>query len=64
VDWLSVIVEWVEQCKAPARLVASKKENGKVVMTRPLFPYPEHATYNGNGDTNSANSFEVKRGVR
>src|SRR6266850_5636735 len=42
VDWLSVIVDWVEHSKAPDRLVASKKQNGKVVMTRPLYPYPEY----------------------
>src|SRR5439155_18355998 len=29
VDWLSVIVDWVEHGKAPDRLIASKKENGK-----------------------------------
>ena len=61
VDWLSVIVDWVEHAKAPEMLVASKKENGKVVMTRPLFPYPEHAVYKGSGDPNSAGSFEPKR---
>ena len=62
VDWLSVIVDWVERHKAPERLVASKKQNGKVMMTRPLFPYPEFATYKGSGDTNSADSFEPKHG--
>ena len=60
VDWLSVIVDWVEHAKAPDRLIASKKENGKVVMTRPLYPYPECATFKGSGDANSADSFEVK----
>lgn len=61
VDWLSVIVDWVEHGKAPERLVAAKKENGKVVMTRPLFPYPEHAVFKGTGDANTADSFEAKR---
>jgi hypothetical protein len=61
VDWLSVIVDWVEQGKAPERLIASKTENGKVTMTRPLFPYPEHAAYKGSGDGNSATSFQAKR---
>jgi feruloyl esterase len=60
VDWLSVIADWVEHGKAPDRLVASKKQNGKVVMTRPLLPYPEYAIFKG-GDTSSADSFEVKR---
>ena len=60
VDWLSAIVEWVEHSKAPSRLVASKKENGKVVMTRPLYPYPETAVYKGSGDPNSADSFTAQ----
>src|SRR5262249_5360296 len=59
VDWLSVIVDWVEHGKAPDRLIASKRERGKVVITRPLFPYPDYAVFKG-GDTNSADSFELK----
>jgi len=60
VDWLSVIVDWVEQGKAPDKLIASRRENGKVVMTRPLFPYPAAASFKGSGDANSAESFEAK----
>jgi feruloyl esterase len=60
VDWLSVIVDWVEQGKAPDKLIASKTEHGKVVMTRPLFPFPDYATYKGSGDPNNADSFESK----
>jgi pimeloyl-ACP methyl ester carboxylesterase len=60
VDWLSVIVDWVEQGKAPDRLIASKSEKGKTVMTRPLYPYPQTAVYKGSGDANSADSFEAK----
>src|SRR6267154_1005396 len=37
VDWLSVITDWVEHGKTPNKLIASKRENGKVVMTRPLY---------------------------
>jgi len=61
VDWLSVIVDWVEQGKAPDKLIASKREHGKVVTTRPLFPYPEYAIYKGTGDTNNAESFAPKQ---
>lgn len=60
VDWLSVIVNWVERDKAPDRLIASKRERGGVVMTRPLFPYPQFAVYSGNGDPNKAESFTAK----
>jgi hypothetical protein len=60
VDWLSTIVDWVEHDKAPDRLVASKHANGKLVMTRPLFPYTAYPIYKGAGDPNSAESFEAR----
>lgn len=61
VDWLSVIVEWVEQGKTPDRLIASRREQGRVVMSRPLFPYPQYAVYGGTGDPNNAESFVAKK---
>ena len=60
VDWLSIIVDWVEHGKAPDKLIASKKERGKTAFTRPLCPYPQCAFYQGSGDTNSAESFVLK----
>ena len=60
VDWLSVIVDWVEHSKAPDRVVVSKKERGNLAFTRPLYPYPQAAFYKGSGDTNSAESFVAK----
>jgi hypothetical protein len=60
VDWLAAIVAWVEKGHAPDRLVASRKEGGKVTVTRPLYPYPDFASYKGAGDPNSAESFEAK----
>jgi feruloyl esterase len=60
VDWLAVISDWVERDKAPDKLIASKREHGKIVMTRPLFPYPQYAIYNGSGDPDSAESFVAK----
>ena len=60
VDWLTTLAKWVEQGKAPHRLIASKLNlNGRVTMTRPLYPYPLRAVYNGNGDTNTAGNFEL-----
>jgi len=61
IDWLSAIVDWVEKGRAPDKLIAAKKENGKTVMTRPIYPYPETAIYKGSGDPNSSDSFEAKR---
>jgi tannase/feruloyl esterase len=60
VDWLSAIVNWVEHDTPPDKLVASKHDQAKLRMTRPLYPYPEHAIYKGAGDPNSADSFEAK----
>ena len=59
-DWLSLIESWVEKNKAPERVIMSKRENGKVVMTRPVFPFPKVAVYNGKGDTNQQQNFVEK----
>ncbi len=64
VDWLSAIVDWVEHGKAPDRVIASKKTRGKLVMTRPLYPYPQVAIYKGTGDPDRADSFEPESGKR
>jgi len=62
VDWLAVIVDWVEHDKAPDRVTASKHENSKLAMTRPLYPYPLVAIYKGTGDPNAADSFTPRSG--
>ena len=61
VDWLTTIIDWVEQGKAPDKLVASKRDHGKVVMTRSIYPYPQYAVYSGTGDPNKAESFVAKQ---
>lgn len=60
VDWLSVIVDWVEKSKAPDQLIAGKHEGGKLAVTRPLYPYPGVAKFKGTGDPNKAESFELR----
>jgi feruloyl esterase len=60
VDWLSVIVEWVEHGAAPDRVVASKSDHGKIEMRRPLYSYPTTVIYKGNGDPANADSFVAK----
>lgn len=57
-DFMGAIAAWVEGGEAPARITASKIEDGKVTMTRPLCPHPQVARYKGRGDTNDARSFE------
>ena len=53
-DMVSAIQSWVEEKRAPDRVIASGRAFPGV--TRPLCPYPEVARYQG-GDTNDANSF-------
>jgi feruloyl esterase len=61
IDWVKLIQDWVENNKAPERVVLSKIVNGKTVMTRPVFPYPKEAVYNGSGDSNTEKNFSEKR---
>ena len=54
----TALEDWVEQGKAPAQIVATKySAGGKVVMTRPICPYPQQVKYNGSGDANDAGNF-------
>lgn len=61
VDWLAEIVRWVEEGTAPEQIVASRPAGDDTPeMTRPLFPYPARATYDGQGDPNDAASFTAQ----
>jgi hypothetical protein len=56
------LVSWVEKGSPDENIYATKYgpgENGapKVLMTRPLCPYPKVVKYSGSGDTNDAASF-------
>jgi hypothetical protein len=44
-DMVLAIEDWVEKGKAPDRVIASHKTDGKVDRTRPLCPYPQAASY-------------------
>jgi hypothetical protein len=70
VDYLSYLENWVERGNAPGKLVAAhlKKVDRThppsfpldpvlVQFTRPVFPYPTKATYQGRDDPNDAASF-------
>lgn len=59
-DMLTALEQWVEQGKAPDRIVASHLTGGKTDRTRPLCPYPEVAVYNGKGSTDDAQNFTCK----
>ncbi|HTZ90510.1 MAG TPA: tannase/feruloyl esterase family alpha/beta hydrolase [Alloacidobacterium sp.] len=64
-DIFTALVQWVENGKAPASIVATKyKEHHspndpppQVEMTRPLCPYPQAARYSGTGKKKLAASF-------
>ncbi len=60
-DWLELARTWVEQGKAPERVIVSKSQQEKVVMTRPVYPYPRMAVYDGDGDSNEAGNFVEKK---
>jgi len=60
VDWYSVIDDWVENGKAPERIVASKQVQGKTTRTRPLCAYPMHAVYKGTGSIDDEANFVCK----
>lgn len=56
---LEALVRWVEQGRAPDKLLAEKRDqDGNVLRTRPLFPYPAVARYKGTGSTDDAENFE------
>ena len=57
-DWIKSITDWVEKDVAPERVVVSKIINNQIVMTRPVYPYPKKAKYDGTGNTNLESSFK------
>lgn len=72
-DGLSVLVDWVENGVAPARIVAQARGAGNPGgvnvdvppswapnRSRPLCPYPAIAMYNGTGSIDSADSFSCR----
>ena len=59
---IEAMVRWVEEGKAPERLIAERRDSGgKVVRTRPLFPFPLVAKYQGSGSTDDAANFVSSR---
>lgn len=58
VDWPATLADWVENGKAPDRVIARKAAAGGAgSRTRPLCPYPQHAEYTGAGSTDDAANF-------
>lgn len=58
VGLMEAIIRWVEEGQAPDRLLGElRDEAGKVIRTRPFFPYPQVARYKGSGSTDDATNF-------
>ena len=57
-DLLGAMVDWVEKGTAPKSVIATGRAfPGR---SRPLCPYPKHAQYKGQGNTEDANNFECR----
>ncbi|MDX2030262.1 MAG: tannase/feruloyl esterase family alpha/beta hydrolase [Blastocatellia bacterium] len=54
IDYLTALEQWVEQGRAPDRIVGSGTSPAR---TRPICAYPKTAKYNGGGDVNVAANF-------
>jgi Tannase and feruloyl esterase len=61
-DAFAALVKWVEQGKAPDRILAKAGPGTPWPgRTRPLCPYPEYARYSGRGSIDKASSFRCVR---
>ena len=56
-DILTPVMAWVESGTSPGRIVASNVVNGSVTRTRPVYPYPTVARYDGSGSSDDAANF-------
>ena len=56
-DMVAAMEQWREHGRAPAAILASKMQDGRVIRTRPLCPYPQVARYKGTGSIDAAESF-------
>jgi pimeloyl-ACP methyl ester carboxylesterase len=56
-DFLTPLINWVEEGTQPDRVVGSRSQGGEPVRTRPVFPYPTVARYDGTGSVDDAANF-------
>lgn len=57
IDALTPTLAWVENGVAPDLLIATKRQDDTVVRTRPVYPYPTVARYDGSGSIHDAANF-------
>ncbi len=64
-DPLRELVSWVEGGSAPDKVIATgRAADGTVTRTRPVFPYPLRARYDGTGSIDDAANFVAAPGLR
>ncbi|GLZ30036.1 feruloyl esterase [Lentzea sp. NBRC 105346] len=57
-DPTAALVAWVERGTTPSRIIAEGRDaQGNVKRTRPVFPYPLTARYDGTGSIDDASNF-------
>lgn len=56
-DVLWALIRWVEEGRAPDRLVAAKLAGERESFTRALCPFPSSARYDGSGPADDAGSY-------
>ena len=60
-DAVSALMEWVEHGQPPGKLIATKLDNGaptkRILLQRPICPYPGKTVYKGSGSTAVADNF-------
>ena len=58
VGQMDALLRWVEDGQAPDLIDAEKRDaGGKIIRTRPVYPYPQYAKYRGTGSTDDAANF-------
>ncbi|WP_433274361.1 tannase/feruloyl esterase family alpha/beta hydrolase [Actinosynnema sp. CS-041913] len=61
-DPLPELVRWTEDSAAPDRVIATARAaDGAVTRSRPVFPYPLQARYDGSGSIDDAANFVATR---
>ena len=63
-DALVALEAWVEQKRAPERIVARQRKDGITTRTRPLCPHPQVARYTGSGSVDDASNFVCRTPTR
>ncbi|GAA3549898.1 tannase/feruloyl esterase family alpha/beta hydrolase [Nonomuraea rosea] len=56
-DVLTPVMAWAESGRQPGKIIASNVADGAVTRTRPVYPYPAVARYDGTGSTDDAANF-------